>query len=280
MKPIDPKDYGIDIDKLHANIMDIATKPVKEEEKETITRDMEEKYQAFAHEHFGFEFHDIRLLVTALTHRSYINEHRNAHVEHNERLEFLGDAILEMVTSDFLYRNFYEQEGMMTAWRAALVRTESIGEASREIGYEPLVRMSHGERSGADRSHSKIIADCFEATTAAIYLDQGFETARDYIYKHIITHMEGILNEGSWRDPKSYLQELAQKAEGVTPQYHVVKEEGPDHLKTFTINVVINGHLRGTGTGHSKLEAQNNAAREGVKYYKSQKVSTNGRLTL
>jgi ribonuclease-3 len=169
---------------------------------------------------------------------------------------------------------------MMTAWRAALVRTESIGEASREIGYEPLVRMSHGERSGADRSHSKIIADCFEATTAAIYLDQGFETARDYIYKHIITHMEGILNEGSWRDPKSYLQELAQKAEGVTPQYHVVKEEGPDHLKTFTINVVINGHLRGTGTGHSKLEAQNNAAREGVKYYKSQKVSTNGRLTL
>ena len=228
-------------------------------------------YQAFAKEKLGFEFDDINLLVTALTHRSYVNEHKESVHEHNERLEFLGDAILEMVSSDFLYRNYNEPEGIMTSWRAALVRTESIGAAGKELGYEPLVRLSKGEKHGSDRAHDVILADCFEAVIGAIYLDKGYEEAKSFIYKHILNKIDSILEEGSWRDPKSYIQELAQKSDGVTPVYRTMKEEGPDHDKTFTVGVYVGDELKGVGTGHSKQEAQTNAAREGVKKYKSGK---------
>ena len=225
-------------------------------------------YQEFAKTKLGFEFKDINLLVTALTHRSFVNEHKSSS-EHNERLEFLGDAILEMVSSDFLYRNYSEPEGIMTAWRAALVRTESIGDAGKELGYEPLVRLSRGEKHGSDRAHDVILADCFEAVIGAIYLDQGYETAKAFIYKHILNKIDAILEEGSWRDPKSYVQELAQKTEGLTPTYRTLREEGPDHDKTFTVGVYVGDELKGVGTGHSKQEAQTNAAREGVKTYKN-----------
>lgn len=225
-------------------------------------------YQEFAKEKLGFEFDDINLLVTALTHRSYVNEHKASVHDHNERLEFLGDAILEMVSSDFLYRNYNEPEGIMTSWRAALVRTESIGAAGKELGYEPLVRLSKGEKHGSDRAHDVILADCFEAVIGAIYLDKGYEAAKDFIYKHILNKINEILEDGSWRDPKSYLQELAQKADGVTPLYRTMKEEGPDHDKIFTVGVYVGDKLKGVGTGHSKQEAQTAAAREGVKEYK------------
>ena len=223
-------------------------------------------YKDFAKEKLGFEFNDIKLLVTALTHRSYVNEHKGAH-EHNERLEFLGDAVLELVSSDFLYRNFNEPEGVMTALRAALVRTESIGDAGKELGYEPLVRLSKGEKQGSERAHDVILADCFEAVIGAIYLDQGYEMAKDFIYKHIIVKIDMILEEGLWRDPKSYVQELAQKVEGVTPVYRTLAEEGPDHDKVFTVGIYVGTKLIGKGTGHSKQEAQTMAAREGVKKY-------------
>ena len=225
-------------------------------------------YQEFAKAKLGFEFNNIDLLVTALTHRSFVNEHKSSSA-HNERLEFLGDAILEMVSSDFLYRNYNEPEGIMTAWRAALVRTESIGDAGKELGYEPLVRLSRGEKHGTERAHDVILADCFEAVIGAIYLDQGYEAAKDFIYKHILNKIDAILEDGSWRDPKSYIQELAQKNEGITPTYHTLKEEGPDHDKTFTVGVYVGNELKGVGTGHSKQEAQTNAAREGVKTYKN-----------
>lgn len=225
-------------------------------------------YQEFAKEKLGFSFRDISLLVTALTHRSYVNEHKNTVHEHNERLEFLGDAILELVTSDFLYRNYNEPEGIMTALRSALVRTESIGDAGKELGYEPLVRLSHGEKNGSDRAHDVILADCFEAVIGAIYLDQGYDTAKDFIYKHIIVKIDEIIEEGTWRDPKSYVQELAQRFDGVTPTYKTLKEEGPDHDKTFTVGLYVKEHLMGTGIGHSKQEAQTAAAREGVKKYR------------
>ncbi len=166
-------------------------------------------YQTFAKEKLGFEFNDINLLITALTHRSYVNEHKQSVKDHNERLEFLGDAVLELVTSDFLYRNYNEPEGIMTAWRSALVRTESIGESGEELGYEPLVRLSKGEKHGSSRAHAVILADCFEAVIGAIYLDQGYDAARDFIAKHILVKIDKILEDGSWRDPKSYLQELA-----------------------------------------------------------------------
>lgn len=226
-------------------------------------------YREFAKTKLGFEFHDIGLLVTALTHRSYVNEHRSIVKEHNERLEFLGDAVLELVSSDFLYRNYNEPEGVMTALRAALVRTESIGDAGKELGYEPLVRLSHGEKHGSERAHDVILADCFEAVIGAIYLDQGYETAREFIAKHILVKIDAILEEGSWRDPKSYVQELAQRIDGETPTYRTLREEGPDHDKTFTVAVYVGEKMLGTGTGHSKQEAQTVAAREGVKKYRA-----------
>lgn len=226
-------------------------------------------YIEFAKEKLGCEFNDIQLLVTALTHRSYVNEHKNES-EHNERLEFLGDAVLELVTSDFLYRTYDEPEGIMTAVRAALVRTESIGEAGKELGYAPLVRMSKGEQQGLERAHDVILADCFEAVVGAVYLDQGYEAARKLIDERIISKVGLVIEEGLWRDPKSYLQELSQKFDGVTPVYHTLKEEGPDHNKMFTVGVYVGEHLRGTGSGHSKQDAQTEAAREGIKWYRKE----------
>ena len=227
-----------------------------------------EKYQEFAKEKLGFLFNDPSLLMTALTHRSYVNEHKSAH-EHNERLEFLGDAVLELVSSDFLYRNYNEPEGIMTALRAALVRTASIGAAGFALGYEPLVRMSKGEKQGSERAHEVIMADCFEAVIGAIYLDQGYDAAQEFIKKHILVKIDTILEEGSWRDPKSYAQELAQKIDGITPVYKTLKEDGPDHDKTFTVGIYVGESLIGTGIGHSKQEAQTAAAREGVKKYRA-----------
>ena len=224
-------------------------------------------YEEFAKEKLGFEFHDIDLLVTALTHRSYVNEHKKAH-GHNERLEFLGDAVLELVSSDYLYRQYQYPEGIMTAIRATLVRTESISEAGKELGYAPLVRLSRGEKNGSERAHDVIYADCFEAVIGAIYLDQGYDTAREFIEKHILVKTETVAQEESWRDPKSYAQELAQRMEGITPVYHTIGEEGPDHDKTFTVGMYVGENLRGKGVGHSKQEAQIAAAKEGVEYYR------------
>ncbi len=214
---------------------------------------------------YGIEFEGEGLINKALTHTSYANEND---VESYERLEFLGDAVLELVSSDFLYRNYNEPEGIMTAVRAALVRTESIGAAGHELGYAPLVRMSKGERMGSERAHDVILADCFEAVIGAIYLDQGYERARDFIDKHILVKIDTVLEEGLWRDPKSYVQELAQKIDGETPVYKTLKEEGPDHDKKFTVGLYVGNSLKGTGVGHSKQEAQTEAAREGVKQYK------------
>ena len=230
-----------------------------------------EKYQSFAESRLGFRFHDPSLLVSALTHRSYVNEHHSA-APHNERLEFLGDAVLELVSSDFLFRNYDEPEGIMTAWRAALVRTESICAAGKELGYEPLIRLSRGEiEHGTSRAHDIIVADCFEAVIGATYLDQGYPTAKRLIEEHILTKIDHILEEGSWRDPKSRFQELAQHHDNATPTYHTIREEGPDHDKTFTIGAYVAGSPRGIGSGHSKQEAEQNAAREGIKYYQSRK---------
>ncbi|MDO4612051.1 MAG: ribonuclease III [Candidatus Saccharibacteria bacterium] len=225
-------------------------------------------YEEFAKEKLGFSFNDIGLLVTALTHRSYVNEHRTIVKEHNERLEYLGDAVLELVTSDFLYREYDEPEGIMTALRSALVRTESIGEAGYELGYEPLVRLSKGEKNGSERAHEVIMADCFEAVIGAIYLDQGYEVAKEFIYKHILSKIDTIIEEGSWRDPKSYVQELSQKIKGVTPAYRTIREEGPDHDKHFTVALYIGDESFAVGEGHSKQEAQTEAAKLGVKKFR------------
>lgn len=226
-------------------------------------------YQEFAREKLGFEFEKIDLLVTALTHRSYVNEHKKSVSEHNERLEFLGDAVLELVVTDFLFSNYQQPEGILTSWRAALVRTESISDAGRKLGYEPLIRMSKGEKSGSDRARAQILANAFEAVIGAIYLEKGYETAEIFIHTHITSKLETILDEGSWRDPKSHLQELVQRKDNVTPQYRVLSEEGPDHDKIFQLGVFSGEKQIGVGTGPSKQIAQQEAARDALKKYKS-----------
>lgn len=224
-------------------------------------------YQDFARETLGFEFDDIMLLVTALTHRSYVNEHKKSTSEHNERLEFLGDAVLELVVTDYLYHEYDEQEGILTSWRAALVRTESISDAGAKLGYEPLLRMSRGEKSGSARARAQILANSFEAVIGAIYLERGYDAARTFIETHIISKLPTILAEGSWRDPKSHLQEVVQRHDSNTPQYKVLNEEGPDHDKMFTLGVYSGDALIGKGVGPSKQIAQQQAARVALQHY-------------
>jgi ribonuclease III len=225
-------------------------------------------YQEFAREKIGFEYKNIELLVTALTHRSYVNEHKKSVSEHNERLEFLGDAVLELVVTDYLFRNFSDPEGTLTSWRAALVRTESIGEAGDALGYESLLRMSRGEKNGSRRAREQILANAFEAVIGSIYLERGYADAEVFISKHILSKLDGILKTGSWRDPKSHLQEVSQRIDNQTPQYRVLEEIGPDHDKTFTLGVFVNDKLMGQGTGPSKQQAQQQAARAAIENYK------------
>ncbi len=224
-------------------------------------------YQEFAKRVLGYEFKNIDLLITALTHRSYVNEHKKSTRDHNERLEFLGDAVLELAVTDFLFANYTDPEGTLTSWRASLVRTESIGEAGDKLGYEPLLRMSKGEKQGSERARQQILANSFEAVIGAIYLERGYKDAEVFINKHICSKLEAILDEGSWRDPKSHLQEVSQRLDSATPQYKVLEEVGPDHDKVFTLGVYVNGELKGKGMGHSKQVAQQLAAKAALKAY-------------
>ncbi|HEY4160582.1 MAG TPA: ribonuclease III [Candidatus Saccharimonadales bacterium] len=224
-------------------------------------------YQQLALEKLGGEFGRIDLLITALTHRSYLNEHRSTVKEHNERLEFLGDAVLELVVTDFLYKNYSEPEGILTNWRSSLVRTESIGAAAQRLGFESLLRLSRGEKHGTERARAQILANSFEAVTGALYLDRGYEAARQFITDNILSTFDDILKTGSWMDPKSRLQEVVQSQGEATPQYRVLTEDGPDHDKTFTVGVFVDEELKGQGTGPSKQAAQVVAATDALKRY-------------
>lgn len=226
------------------------------------------KYTVFAKEVLGVEFNDIGLLIVAFTHRSYVNEHKKTAKEHNERLEFLGDAVLELVVTEHLYLTFNEPEGILTNWRSALVRTESIGAAAARLGFEPLLRLSRGEKRGTARARAQILANSFEAVIGAIYLDQGYDAAKSFIEKNILTTFDEILETGSWQDPKSHLQEVVQSKVGFTPIYKVVSEEGPDHEKIFTVGVYVEGKIIGQGVGPSKQAAQVAAAEKALDLYK------------
>lgn len=228
-------------------------------------------YITFAADKLGVTFSDINLLITAFTHRSYVNEHRKTAHEHNERLEFLGDAVLELIATEYLFGNYKEPEGILTNWRSALVRTESISAAAARYEFEPLLRLSRGERRGTPRARAQILANCYEAVIGALYLDQGYDAAKRFIHDSLLVTFEEILETGSWMDPKSHLQELVQSKEGFTPVYKVLSEEGPDHDKTFTIGIFVNGELRGQGIGPSKQAGQQKAAMEALKTYQGTK---------
>lgn len=230
-----------------------------------------DRYREFARSVLEVEFKDIGLLITAFTHRSYVNEHRKTAKEHNERLEFLGDAVLELAVTEYLYKNYAEPEGILTNWRSALVRTESIGSAGAKAGMEDYLRLSRGERRGTPRARAQILANCFEAVLGALYLDQGYEAAYKFIDKAILSTLPQILESGSWLDAKSKLQEVAQSVEGSTPVYKVLAEDGPDHDKTFVIGVFVGGKLRGKGSGPSKQIGQQKAADEALAGFKDVK---------
>lgn len=224
-------------------------------------------YQQFASQKLGVTFNDIDLLITAFTHRSYVNEHRKTAKEHNERLEFLGDAVLELVSTEFLFGNYAEPEGILTNWRSSLVRTESISAAAARNDFEPLLRLSRGEKRGTDRARAQILANCYEAVVGALYLDQGYDAAAAFIQQSLLTTFDEILKTGSWMDPKSHLQEVVQSKVGFTPVYKVLSEEGPDHDKVFTVGVFVDGALKGQGSGPSKQSGQVAAAEAALKQY-------------
>lgn len=228
------------------------------------------QYQTFAQQTLGVTFTDVSLLVTAFTHRSYVNEHKKTVQEHNERLEFLGDAVLELAVTEYLYANYPEPEGILTNWRSALVRTESIGAAAARLEFDGLLRLSRGEKRGTDRARAQILANCYESVIGAVYLDQGYEAARAFIENSLLVTLPTILETGSWMDPKSHLQEIAQSIDNATPVYKVLKEEGPDHEKTFSIGVFVAGKLRGQGSGPSKQMGQQQAAERALVYYRAQ----------
>jgi len=226
-------------------------------------------YKKFAENTLRVHFDDINLLVTAFTHRSYVNEHRKTAKEHNERLEFLGDAVLELVVTEYLYKNYEDPEGTLTNWRSSLVRTESISDAAKQHDFEPLLRLSRGERRGSDRARAQILANCYEAVVGAIYLDKGYDAANSFITDSLIVTFQEILKSGSWMDPKSHLQELAQSVDSHTPAYKVLEEVGPDHDKIFTVGVYVDGQLKGKGSGPSKQAGQVQAAENALEAYQS-----------
>ena len=212
----------------------------------------------------GVQFKDIKLLEQAVTHRSYLNEHRSHKLEHNERLEFLGDAVLELVVTEHLYANYPNPEGELTNWRAALVNGEMLAKIANELGIEEFLLMSRGERKDKGKARQYLLANAIEAIIGAIYLDQGYVAAQKFIQTYIISKLPEVLRTKSYLDPKSYFQEKAQEFVQVTPHYEVLKEWGPDHNKQFMVGVFLGEEQVAEGQGSSKQEAQRKAAENGL----------------
>jgi ribonuclease III len=212
----------------------------------------------------GVTFTDKNLLKTALTHRSYLNENPDWPTGHNERLEFLGDAVLELAVTRYLYVNYPNPEGELTSFRAALVNSQMLSKVSSELGVNDFLLLSRGETKDTGKARAYILANTFEAITGAIYLDQGFEAAEEFITRVLLPNLNEIFEKKLYRDGKSYFQEKAQEIAGVTPEYKVLREWGPDHEKHFVVGVFLNDELVAEGEGSSKQLAQQSAAENGL----------------
>lgn len=213
-------------------------------------------------EKIGFQFNDVQLLRQAFTHRSYLNEHRGEVQGHNERLEFLGDAVLELISTHFLYEEYADKnEGDLTAYRAALVNAVTLSEVAAELEMNDYLLLSRGEAKDTGRARQVLLANAFEAVVGAIYLDLGYEAAKKFIQTHLFPKMDEILKKRLWQDAKSTLQEKVQEHQGTTPHYSVLKESGPDHDKHFVVGVYASSNLLAQGEGRSKQEAEQAAAR-------------------
>ena len=214
----------------------------------------------------GVEFKDKAILRQAFTHRSYINENRSSGLEHNERLEFLGDAVLELIITNYLYKRFPAMnEGELTSLRSALVNADTCALVAQKLGANDFLFLSKGESKDMGRARQYILANTLEAVIGAIYLDQGIEASENFILTHITPLTESIIENGTWTDAKSLFQEKAQEHESITPAYKTLHESGPDHDKKFTIGVYLGHDLVGQGEGKSKQDAEQDAARDALK---------------
>lgn len=222
-------------------------------------------FSSFAQK-LGHSFNTPDLLVEALTHRSYLNEHREYTRSHNERLEFLGDAVLELAVTDFLFKKFpAKPEGDLTSYRAALVNTVSLSECAQVLGVNDFILLSKGEAKDTGRAREAILADAFEAIIGAIYIDSGYAAAESFIAKNLYEKIDAIIAKRAYQDAKSRFQEAAQEKRAITPRYETLSEVGPDHARIFTIGVFIGTEEIARGEGQSKQEAEQLAAESGLK---------------
>jgi ribonuclease-3 len=215
----------------------------------------------------GLEFKNRDLLIEAFCHRSYLNEHPDFPLPHNERLEFLGDAVLELIVTEYLYKKYPEKnEGELTNWRAALVNAKILGELAKDLGFNDFLLLSKGEEKETGKARLYILANTFEALIGAIYLDQGYEVAKNFVEKNLIEKkLPEIIEKGLFKDPKTRFQEEAQERVRITPTYKVLEEWGPDHAKHFVVGVFLGNELIAKGEGSSKQEAEEEAAKNALK---------------
>lgn len=217
----------------------------------------------------GIEFKDKNFLKQAFTHRSYLNENPSFKLDHNERLEFLGDAVMELIVTDYLYRKYPEKsEGDLTNWRAALVNAKMLTSVAEELGFNDFLLLSKGESKETGKARAYILANTFEAFLGALYLDLGYKPCDEFLKKYLLKNLETIIKEGSYKDAKSKFQEEAQEKVSITPNYKVIKESGPDHNKIFIVGVFLEEELIAEGEGSSKQEAEETAAKKALEIKK------------
>ncbi len=212
----------------------------------------------------NLKFKEWHLLRNAFIHRSYLNEHRDSQYESNERLEFLGDAVLELAVTDYLYKNYPNPEGDLTNWRSALVKGEMLAKIAQELNLGEYLFLSHGEENSGGRTKDYLLANTLEALIGVVYLELGYDSAQKMISTFLLVHLEGILEKGDHIDAKSKFQELAQEKTGKTPVYQLIHDEGPDHDKTFTMGAYIDDRIVGKGNGGNKQSAEQKAAEDAL----------------
>lgn len=217
-------------------------------------------------ETLNLDFKNKVLFQQAFTHRSYLNENKSLNVEDNERLEFLGDAVLQLVSTEFLFRKYPEMdEGKLTTIRSILVNADNCALVAKELSFNDFLLLSKGESKETGRARQNILANTLEAVIGAIFIDQGLEKAREFINTYITSRADDVLERGDWTDAKTLFQTKAQEMEGITPVYKTLKESGPDHAKNFSVGVFLGDKKLGTGEGNSKQDAEQMAAREALK---------------
>lgn len=209
-------------------------------------------------------FKNQNLLKQVFVHRSFLNENPSFSLDHNERLEFLGDAVLELIVTEYLYKNFPNPEGELTNWRSALVKGERLSQVAANLNMNDYLYLSRGEKQSSGKSRQLILANALEALIGAIYLDKGYTKTQNFIRENLLIHLDEILEKKLYRDAKSSLQELSQEKLGITPIYNVIEESGPDHNKHFTVGIYIAEKMIGKGVGSSKQEAEQDAAKSGL----------------